>query len=45
MQNMQYAASVPSESRQPKILVVGGFVVDQVMTTSVFPTEGQTVIG
>ncbi len=45
MQKMQYAASVPSGSRQPRILVVGGFVVDQVMTTSVFPAEGQTVIG
>lgn len=31
--------------KQPKILVVGSFVVDQVMTTDVFPKEGQTVIG
>lgn len=31
--------------KQPKILVVGSFVVDQVMTTDVFPKEGQTVVG
>ena len=31
--------------KQPKILVVGSFVVDQVMTADVFPKEGQTVLG
>ncbi len=31
--------------KNPRILVVGSFVVDQVMTTDVFPKEGQTVIG
>lgn len=31
--------------KQPKLLVVGSFVVDQVMTTDVFPKEGQTVVG
>jgi len=31
--------------KTPKILVVGSFVVDQIMTTTVFPKEGQTVIG
>lgn len=30
---------------KPKILVVGSFVVDQIMTTDVFPKAGQTVIG
>lgn len=30
---------------RPNILVVGSFVVDQVMTTDAFPKEGQTVIG
>ena len=29
----------------PKILVVGSMVMDQIMTTSVFPAEGQTVLG
>lgn len=31
--------------KKPKILVVGSFVVDQIMTTEVFPQRGQTVIG
>lgn len=31
--------------KTPKILVVGSFVMDQIMTTTVFPREGQTVIG
>lgn len=31
--------------KKPKILVVGSFVMDQIATTSVFPTEGQTVLG
>ncbi len=31
--------------RKPKILVVGSFVMDQIATTSVFPKEGQTVLG
>lgn len=31
--------------KKPRILVVGSFVMDQIMTTSVFPKEGQTVIG
>ncbi len=31
--------------KQPKVLVVGSFVVDQVMTTDVFPKAGQTVVG
>ena len=30
---------------QPKILVVGSFVMDQIAETSVFPQEGQTVLG
>ena len=33
------------KTKKPNILVVGSFVVDQVMTTGVFPAEGQTVIG
>lgn len=31
--------------KKSKILVVGSFVVDQIMTTTVFPKEGQSVIG
>ncbi|MCR5289165.1 MAG: ribokinase [Treponema sp.] len=31
--------------KKPKILVVGSFVMDQIATTSVFPREGQTVLG
>lgn len=31
--------------KQPKILIVGSFVMDQIGTTSVFPREGQTVFG
>lgn len=31
--------------KRPKILVVGSFVMDQIATTSVFPREGQTVLG
>ena len=30
---------------KPKILVVGSFVMDQIATTSIFPREGQTVLG
>ena len=30
---------------KPKILVVGSFVMDQIATTTVFPREGQTVLG
>lgn len=29
----------------PNILVVGSFVMDQIMTTAIFPREGQTVLG
>ena len=32
-------------NRQPKILVVGSFVMDQIATTAVFPRQGQTVLG
>ena len=32
-------------NRKPKILVVGSFVMDQIATTTVFPREGQTVLG
>ena len=45
MQNTQSTASVRNENKQPKILVVGSFVVDQVMKTDTFPAEGQSVIG
>lgn len=31
--------------RKPRILVVGSFVMDQIVTTSVMPQEGQTVFG
>ncbi len=31
--------------KKPKILVVGSFVMDQIATTTVFPNEGQTVLG
>ncbi len=31
--------------KKPKILVVGSFVMDQIATTSVFPRQGQTVLG
>lgn len=31
--------------KKPKILVVGSFVMDQIATTTVFPREGQTVLG
>lgn len=31
--------------KKPKILVVGSFVMDQIASTSVFPNEGQTVLG
>lgn len=31
--------------RKPRILVVGSFVMDQIVTTDVFPQEGQTVLG
>ena len=30
---------------KPKILVVGSFVMDQIATTTIFPREGQTVLG
>lgn len=32
-------------AKKPKILVVGSFVMDQIASTSVFPNEGQTVLG
>lgn len=32
-------------NRKPKILVVGSFVMDQIARTSVFPRQGQTVLG
>lgn len=32
-------------NHKPNILVVGSFVLDQIVTTSVFPTEGETVLG
>ena len=40
-------AAVKEEAmnRKPKILVVGSFVMDQIATTTVFPREGQTVLG
>lgn len=31
--------------KQPNILVVGSFVMDQIASTEVFPREGQTVLG
>ncbi len=31
--------------QKPKILVVGSFVMDQIAETSVFPRQGQTVLG
>lgn len=31
--------------KKPKILVVGSFVMDQIATTTVFPKEGETVLG
>ena len=31
--------------KKPEILVVGSFVMDQIACTSVFPKEGQTVLG
>lgn len=31
--------------KKPKILVVGSFVMDQIASTSVFPRQGQTVLG
>ena len=31
--------------KRPKILVVGSFVMDQIVTTRVFPQEGETVLG
>ena len=30
---------------KPRILVVGSFVMDQIAVTSVFPRQGQTVLG
>ncbi|MEN6471731.1 MAG: ribokinase [Clostridiaceae bacterium] len=30
--------------KKPKILVVGSFVMDQIVTTSVFPQQGETVL-
>ena len=30
---------------KPKILVVGSFVMDQIGTTTVFPKQGETVLG
>ena len=30
---------------KPRILVVGSFVMDQIATTTIFPREGQTVLG
>ncbi len=30
---------------RPKILVVGSFVMDQIATTTIFPRQGQTVLG
>ena len=32
-------------NEQPKILVVGSFVMDQIAVTKVFPRQGQTVLG
>ena len=34
-----------SNTGNPKILVVGSFVMDQIAITSVFPKEGQSVLG
>lgn len=31
--------------KKPRILVVGSFVMDQIASTSVFPRQGQTVLG
>lgn len=31
--------------RKPNILVVGSFVMDQIVATSIFPNEGETVLG
>lgn len=31
--------------RKPNILVVGSFVLDQIVTTCIFPAEGETVLG
>lgn len=31
--------------KRPKLLVVGSFVMDQIVRTSVFPREGETVLG
>lgn len=31
--------------KKPKILVVGSFVMDQIARTSIFPKEGETVLG
>ena len=30
--------------KRPKILVVGSFVMDQIVTTRVFPRQGQTIL-
>lgn len=30
--------------KKPKILVVGSFVMDQIVTTRVFPRQGQTIL-
>lgn len=30
--------------KQPKILVVGSFVMDQIVTTNIFPRQGQTIL-
>ncbi len=32
-------------NKKPKVLVVGSFVMDQIVTTDVFPKQGQTVLG
>ncbi len=32
-------------NKKPKILVVGSFVMDQIVTTDIFPRQGQTVLG
>ncbi len=32
-------------NRKPKILVVGSFVMDQIVNTEIFPREGQTILG
>lgn len=42
---MSYSELKTFDGKKPKILVVGSLAMDQIVSTDVFPNEGETVIG